>query len=94
MERRTGLSFDSVMAIMGAIDQMNIPLTETDDILTRQDVKGIAGVMKNNVFEGFLGPNTVSFDRLGNRELSDSLDLGFIVEVQCADGQCGFGKPE
>ena len=50
--------------------------------------------MKNNSFEGFLGPNTISFDQLGNRKLSDSLDLGFVVEVQCTNNQCVFGKPE
>ena len=93
---RTGLSFDSVMTIAGAINQMNVPLPEADEsnILTREDVKGIADIMKNKSFEGFLGPNSITFDKSGDRKLSDNLDLGFVVEVQCVDGQCGFGKPE
>ncbi|MEA5467233.1 ABC transporter substrate-binding protein [Leptothoe sp. PORK10 BA2] len=96
---RTGLAYDSVMAVVGAIGKMNLPLPEADErqILTRQDVEGIANIMKDNSFDGFLGPNTISFDQSGDRELIDSLDLGFVVEVQCTnspDPQCGFGKPQ
>lgn len=92
---RTALSFDSAMAVTGAIAQMNLPPAEESegDILTRQEVKGLGDVLKNNSFDGFLGENTVSFDQSGDRELSDDLDLGAIVEVQCSDDQCSFGKP-
>lgn len=94
---RTALSFSSARSIAGALNQM--PSLEDEDdnnMITRGEINNLSSVLRQGVFDGFLGDNTIDFDENGDRLLSEDSNLGTIVQVQCrgtSNDTCEFVEP-